>query len=69
MVSEPREQFNRSFTAEKYSRILSELTRASGTPITFRNCETPCFFAAPLIEKMVRYGQELIAQLMSSPNT
>jgi hypothetical protein len=67
VVPEQRQHFNRSFTPEKYARFLSELTRASGTPITFRNCETPCFFPAPLIEKMVRYGQELIAQLLSSP--
>jgi hypothetical protein len=67
VVPEARQQFNRSFTPEKYTSFLSELTRVSGTPITFRNCETPCFFPAPLIEKMIRYGQELIGQLLSSP--
>jgi hypothetical protein len=66
MVPEQRQHFNESFSAEKYARFLSELTRRCGTPIPFRNSETPCFFPAPLIEKMVRYGRELTAQLLSS---
>jgi hypothetical protein len=66
MVSEERQRFNQSFTAEKYARLLSELTQRCGTAISFRNCETPCFFPAALIDKMVRYGKELIGQLMSS---
>ena len=65
MVSEQRERFNRSFMAEKYSQFLAELARRCGAPISFRNCETPCFFPRALIEKMVRYGKELIEQLMS----
>src|SRR6202050_2470664 len=67
MVPKLRNDFNQSFTAEKYSKFLSELTHRYGTDISFRNCETPCFFPAELIDKMVRYGQELIAQLMSNP--
>jgi len=67
MVSEQRERFNQSFTAGKYDRFLAELTRRCGTAISFRNCETPCFFPAALIEKMVHYGKELLDQLMSSP--
>jgi hypothetical protein len=67
MIPELRIHFNESFTAEKYSKFLSELTHRCGTSIAFRNCETPCFFPAKLIDKMVRYGQELIAQLVSNP--
>jgi hypothetical protein len=67
MVPEQRNHFNRSFTPEKYARFLSELARRCGTTISFRNCETPCFFPAALIDKMVRYGKELVGQLMSSP--
>ncbi len=69
MVPEQRERFNRSFTPEKYSRFLRELARRSGTAISFRNCETPCFFSPALIDKMVRYGKELIAQLLSNPKS
>jgi hypothetical protein len=67
MVPEQRNHFNRSFTPEKYARFLSELTQRCGTPISFRNCETPCFFPATLIDKMIRYGKELVDQLMASP--
>jgi hypothetical protein len=66
MVPEQRQRFNQSFTPAKYQQFLSELARRCGTPISFRNCETPCFFPSALIEKMVRYGKELIGQLMSS---
>ena len=67
MVPEYRQRFNQSFTPEKYAKFLSELALRCGTTISFRNCETPCFFPAALIDKMVRYGKELVDQLMSSP--
>jgi hypothetical protein len=68
MVPEQRQLFNQSFTPEKYARFLSELTQRCGTPISFRNCETPCFFPSALVGKMIRYGKELLAQLLSSPD-
>jgi hypothetical protein len=67
MVPELRNNFNQSFTPEKHTRFLSELTQRCGTSIPFRTCETPCFFPTALIEKMVRYGKELVTQLLSSP--
>lgn len=63
MIPDLRRRFNDSFTPEKYQRFLSELTQRAGTPISFRNCETPCFFPEPLIDKMIRYGKELLGQL------
>jgi hypothetical protein len=63
MVPELRRDFNRRFTPAKYSRFLAELEARAGTQIHFRNAETPCFFPRPLIDKMVRYGRELLAQL------
>jgi hypothetical protein len=63
MVPELRRDFNRRFTRAKYSRFLAELEARSGTEIHFRNAETPCFFPRSLIDKMVRYGQELLDQL------
>jgi hypothetical protein len=66
MVPEQRRRFNQSFTPEKYQKFLAELTRRCGTPITFRNCETPAFFPGDLIDKMVRYSKELVDQLISS---
>src|SRR5689334_5289384 len=67
MLPEFRHRFNQSFTPAKYQQFLAELTRRCGTEIKFRNCETPCFFPEELISKMVRYGKDLLAQLMSGP--
>ncbi|MGH9613111.1 MAG: hypothetical protein ACRD4P_08550 [Bryobacteraceae bacterium] len=67
MIPELREDFNRRFTPEKYRRFLAELDRRSGTHVKFRNCETPCFFPRTLLDKMVRYGRELIEQLTGDP--
>jgi hypothetical protein len=67
MLPDLRNRFNQSFTAAKYRQFLSRLIERSGTEIHFRNCETPCFFPADLIEKMVRYGKELLQQLLSNP--
>jgi len=67
MIPELRNRFNQSFTPAKYHRFLSTLTARCGAEIHFRNCETPCFFSAAMIEKMVRYGKELLQQLLSNP--
>ncbi len=64
MIPELRERFNREFTPEKYADFLANLDAGCGTHVTFRNCETPCFFPRALLEKMARYGRELIEQLM-----
>ena len=68
MIPELREDFNRRFTPEKYRRFLAELDRRSGTHVKFRNCETPCFFPRELLDKMARYGRELIEQLTGNPD-
>jgi hypothetical protein len=66
VILDLRQRFNQSFTPAKYRQFLSELNRNCGTEVKFRNSETPCFFPAALIAKMVRYGKELLAQLMTS---
>jgi hypothetical protein len=66
MIVEQRRRFNQSFTPAKYQRFLAELTQRCRATISFRNCETPCFFPEALIDKMVRYGKELLEQLLSS---
>jgi hypothetical protein len=58
-----RERFNAGFTPQKYGDFLARLEAACGVPLTFRNCETPCFFPAALIDRMARAGCELIRQL------
>ena len=66
MIAELRHDFNKRFTAEKYSAFLSRLDERCGTHVEFRVCETPCFFPAPLIESMQQAGAELIGQLVGN---
>lgn len=67
MVPSLREAFNRRFTPEKYSRFLEALDEVAGAHVDFRVLETPVFFPKPLLDKMARYGQELVEQLQANP--
>ena len=63
MIPEYRARFNAGFTPEKYRTFLTRLEAACGVPVAFRNCETPCFFPAGLIDRMSLDGADLIRQL------
>lgn len=63
MIPELRLDFNGRFSDEKYERFLTLLNERCGTHVLFRNCETPCFLPAHLLERMARYGADLIHQL------
>ena len=67
MIEPYRSDFNARFTEAKYSELLRVISERTRTKIEFRIAETPCFFAPELIERMVRAGEELTAQLMESP--
>lgn len=67
MIPELRRAFNAAFTPEKYAELLRRLDAGSGTPVTFRNCETPCFFPDKLIDEMAQAGRDLLARLMNDP--
>src|SRR5713101_1952789 len=66
MIPHLRQSFNRNFTPEKYVAFLENLDRACGTHVKFRNCETPCFFPAELLERLASAGHDLIHQLVDS---
>lgn len=66
MVPELRRQFNSQWTPEAYQSLLERLERSCGGPIPFRVSETPVFFERELLEKMARYGQELVAQVVGN---
>lgn len=68
MIPHLRQQFNRSFTAERYQAFLRGMDQICGTHVQFRLCETPCFFPQSLLEGMARDGQELIGQLVEDPS-
>jgi hypothetical protein len=66
MIPELRQEFNSSFTEAKYEKFLRDLDAGCGTHVTFRSCETPCFFPRPLLEKLAQYGREMILQLVGN---
>jgi hypothetical protein len=67
MIPSFRKQFNASFTPDKYQTFLRRIDDACGTHVSFPLSETPCFFPKSLLERMARDGEELIRQLVESP--
>ena len=66
MIPELRRRFNQNFTAAKYADFLKRLDEGSGTPVLFRNSETPVFLPRALAVRMAKEGEELIRQLIDS---
>ena len=67
MIPSYRQAFNAAFTPEKCERLRRELTARCGMEVPFALCETPCFFPAPLVERMGEDGKALIRQLVDNP--
>jgi hypothetical protein len=67
MIPSYRHAFNAAFTPEKYQRLRREMTARCGMEVPFALCETPCFFPAPLVERMGEDGKALIRQLVDNP--
>lgn len=67
MVPALREEFNRTWTPERYRRFLADLDKVCGTHVGFRVSETPCFVPRSLLDQMAQYGRELVAQLVNNP--
>jgi hypothetical protein len=68
LIPSLRQPFNRQWTPAKYRRFLDLIEQRSGVATQFRHSETPCFLPAALIEKMARYGREMVAQLLADPD-
>jgi hypothetical protein len=66
LIPSLRQPFIRDWTPERYRRFLDLIEQRSGVAAQFRHSETPCFLPAPLINKMARYGREMVAQLISN---
>jgi hypothetical protein len=67
MIPTLRQQFNANFNPDKYRTFLCRIDEACGTHVQFRLSETPCFFPKELLERMAEDGEELIRQLVDSP--
>jgi hypothetical protein len=63
MIPALRQDFNQRFTAARYREFERQMADRCGTPVTFRLCETPCFFSKSLLEQMSQAGSRLILQL------
>ncbi|MBS1853744.1 MAG: hypothetical protein JST11_00145 [Acidobacteria bacterium] len=65
MIPSFRRKFNREWTRAKYARFVELIAERSGVAPQFRHSETPCFLPAALVEKMARYGREMVEQLLA----
>jgi hypothetical protein len=63
-----RAAFNQHWTPDLYGEFLRRIDETSSTHVGFRCSETPVFLPLDLLDKMVRYGQELYGQLASNPD-
>jgi hypothetical protein len=66
MLEPYRTAFNECFTLGKYADLLRLLNERTRTNVEFRVCETPCFFAPELMQRLVRTGEELTAELLGN---
>ena len=66
MITEQRRKFNHRFTEGAYGGLLDALDRQSGTHVSFRVAETPCFLQHDLVNELARTGAELTAQLLGN---
>jgi hypothetical protein len=65
LIRSLRQTFNREWSPTKYERFLALVTERSGVGPQFRHSETPCFLPGELIDRMTRYGREMVAQLLA----
>jgi hypothetical protein len=63
-----RQRFNREYSPAKYAHFLALLQERCGEGTQFRHSETPVFLARDLVEKMARYGREIVEKLLADPN-
>ena len=66
MIPSHRQWFNRNYSGAKYERFLGLIGLRCGEPPPFRHSETPVFLPAALVDKMARYGLEMVDQLLGN---
>lgn len=65
MIPSLRQAFNRQWSPAKYERFTALVTDRSGVAPQFRHSETACFLPEELVERMARYGREMVEQLLA----
>jgi hypothetical protein len=68
LIPSLRRRFNQSWSPEKYAHFFELLASRCGEGPQFRQSETPCFLPAELVDRMARYGREMVDQLLSNPD-
>ena len=66
MIRAHRERFNREFTEARYQSFVKKVESRCGADIHFRLSETPCFFAASLMNRLVDASRTLLHQLLDN---
>jgi hypothetical protein len=67
MIPARRERFNREFSVLRYRSFTRAVGRRAGVDIEFRLSETPCFYRASLLDRLVEVSHELVGQLFRNP--
>jgi hypothetical protein len=67
LIPSHRQRFNRSWSEPQYQRFLRLLAGRCGEATPYRHSETPVFLPAGLVDKMARYGREMVDQLLADP--
>ena len=60
MQTEIRQQYNASFSQEKYKNFLTDLGKVTSKPIEFRVAETPVFVPKYLKEKLIEACESIV---------
>ena len=66
MIAARRERFNRAFSLLQYRNFKSAVGRRAGVEIEFRLSETPCFYPASLLNRLVEASHALTRQLFNN---
>ena len=62
-----RDQFNRSFSPERYGALLAWLQERGGVKVEFRVAETPIFVPLSLLNEMAAAGEDMARTLIGQP--
>jgi len=69
MIEKIRQKFNDNFTNEKYSNFIESCNQDANFKIPFRISETPIFGDKKLYDKVIKAGEEILAQVEHTINT
>lgn len=63
MIPELREQFNRTFTPQRYQSFVEDVNQAADYSLEFRLCETPLFLDDSLRDRLLYAVEDIVKQL------